>query len=77
MLELASVNWEAIFTPGNMPLIAVFGMITIVSVSGVIGGTWQKVKQHEKDVQLKRDLIAAGYSAEEIERIVRAKPGKG
>lgn len=77
MLELAEVNWEAIFTPSNMPFIAIFGMVTIITVSGVIGGTWQKVKQHENEVRLKRDLVARGYSADEIERIVRTKHGKG
>lgn len=77
MVNLAQVNWDAIFNTANMPIIATFGMITIVVVAGVIGGTWQKVKQHEHEVQLKRDLAARGYSVDEIERIVKVKHGKG
>jgi len=75
MLQLAEINWEAIIQPQNIPY-AVFAMVIIVTVSGVIGGTWQKVKQHEHEVQLKRDLVARGFSVEEIERIVKAKHGK-
>ncbi len=77
MLPLAEVNWDAIFSPANMPLIAVFGMVTTVTVIGVLTSSWQKVKQHEGEMRLKRDLVAKGYSVEEIERIVRVKHGKG
>lgn len=77
MTSLLAVNWEAIFTPANMPLIAVFGMITIICATGIIAGCWQKARQTERETQLKRDLAARGYSVDEIERIVRAKPDKG
>ncbi len=76
MLQLAAVNWDGMFSGGNFTLTCVFGTAIIISVAGVIGGTWQNVKKHEHEVRLKRDLIAKGYSADEIERIIRVKPGK-
>lgn len=77
MFELAAVNWEAVLQPQNMVFICVFGMITIISVAGVIGGIWKSIKDHEQDVQLKRDLVARGYNADEIVRIIKTQPGKG
>jgi hypothetical protein len=74
MLQLAEVNWEAIFQPGNIPFAGI-GMVTIWLTTCVIAGCWKHTKNHEKDVHLKQDLAARGYSVDEIERIVSVKPG--
>lgn len=76
MSYLLGLDWETVVTPGNVPLVAVFVMITIICVAGIIGGTVRQIKNHQRDVLLKRDLAAHGYSVDEIERIVRAKPAK-
>lgn len=76
MFQLAEVDWNAVFQPGNMMFIAVFGMVTLIAVAGVIGGTVQKIKMHQRDVMLKRDMVAKGYSVDEIQRVVKTKPGK-
>lgn len=76
MLGLAEVDWAAVLQPPNMVFIAVFGMVTIICVAGVIGGTVQKIKTHQRDVLLKRDMVAKGYSVDEIQRVVKTKPGK-
>ena len=76
MFQLAEVDWNAVFQPGNTIFFAVFGMATIIAVAGVIGGTVQKIKMHQRDVLLKRDMIAKGYSVDEIQRVVKTKPGK-
>jgi hypothetical protein len=36
----------------------------------------QQVRRHEQENELKRDLVAKGASAEEIERIIRATAGE-
>ena len=74
MLYLAEVDWNAIFSTSNMPLIAVFGTATIVSVCSVYFGARYMAKKSEHETHLKRDLVAKGYTADEIERIVRASP---
>ena len=72
------MNWNALFSIPNLPIVCVFGMVTIVSVAGAISAAWQKSKKYEYEARLKRDLVAKEYSAEEIERIVQAKfDGKG
>ena len=37
---------------------------------------WRKVRKHEIDADLKRDMIARGMSADEIERILAARSDK-
>ena len=76
MLQLAEVDWNAVFQPGNVMFIVVFSMITIISVAGIIGGTVQQIKKHQRDVLLKRDMVAKGYGVDEIQRVINMKPGK-
>jgi hypothetical protein len=45
---------------------------TVISVVATVAPQWRKVRQVEAESQLKRDLIAAGFTAEEIERVVQA-----
>ncbi len=75
MLMLAEVNWEAIINPNNTPIAAIV-MVVIVGTAAVLGGIWYAVKKHEAEVRLKRDLVAKGYTADDIERILQAKQTK-
>jgi len=72
MLCLAEFNWDALFAMPNLPIVAVFGTMLVVGTAGVIAGAWMKSKQYRYEAHLKRDLVARGYSADEIERIVSA-----
>lgn len=76
MIQLAEIDWGTMFTVPNFPIFAVFSFVTIISVVGCITGAWQANKKHQREVMLKRDLVNRGYSVEEIERVVKAKPGK-
>ncbi len=75
MIPLAEVNWEAIINPNNTP-IAALAMVVIVGTAAVIGGIWYAVRKHDAEVRLKRDLVAKGYTADDIERILQAKQSK-
>lgn len=46
--------------------------LTATSLASIIAPHWRRAKQVEAETQLKRELVAAGYRAEEIERVVRA-----
>ena len=46
--------------------------VTLSGLASTIGSHWRKVRQVEAETQLKRDLVAAGFSADDIERVVRA-----
>jgi hypothetical protein len=39
----------------------------------VAADCWRKVRKHELDADLKRDMIGRGMSADEIERILAAR----
>jgi len=73
---LAEVDWSQIFSPSNTPLIAIFGMSTIVSVAFFFFGGKYMTQKNNNETNLKRDLIAKGYSADEIEQIIKAGPDK-
>jgi hypothetical protein len=76
MFHLAAVDWAVVFQPGNMIFICVFGMATLIAVAGIVGGTIQNIKKHQRDVLLKRDMIAKGYGVDEIQRVISMKGGK-
>ena len=65
----------SIQTPFNMiVLVVLFG-----SVAGVLGGIAPQIRKygcHRQDVDFKRELVDRGLSADEIERIIQARPGE-
>jgi hypothetical protein len=36
---------------------------------------WQRARRKERDTDLKRDMVAKGFSPAEIERVIQARPG--
>ncbi|MEO0529672.1 MAG: hypothetical protein AAF266_03745 [Planctomycetota bacterium] len=53
---------------GSLAIIVFIGLIVAI-------GTWEKVRRHEAEVELTRDLLDQGKSADEIEKIVRPSDG--
>jgi hypothetical protein len=49
--------------------------VTVTSLASIIAPVWKRSRQIEAETQLKRDLVAAGFTADEIERVVRATSG--
>jgi len=74
MTSLLAVNWENLFQPENIMFISVFGSGGVVAIIGILAGTWHGAKKHQHNTRLKRDLVARGYSADEIERILKVEP---
>jgi len=60
---------------GFTAVICLFGMPFICGVVAIISHAWVKAACHQEDVNLKHHMLAAGLSAEEIERVLNA--GKG
>ncbi len=62
------------------PFNMVVFIVLIGSIAGVIGTIATQVRKyasHRADIQLKRELVERGLSAEEIERVVEAKSPSG
>jgi hypothetical protein len=68
MFEILSQNPE--FVPAIGGMVAVFG--TIIAVAGML--TWRKHQVTKMETELKMEMLARGMSAEEIERVLAAKP---
>jgi len=45
-------------------------------IADTVAGNWSRVRRMEAEAALKRELLAAGKSAEEIEQVVRSTAGK-
>ena len=59
-------------------LVAVAGGLLVglvAALAGIVTPFWRRVRQHDAETQLKRDLVAAGFTADEIERVVQATAG--
>lgn len=68
MLELAAIDWSRLWFP-PVPAI-VFGTLAGVTNLAVIGYFWLR----SRETRLKERMVEKGYSADEIERVVRAGP---
>lgn len=58
----------------------VIGLVAVVmgcltGMSAIIGGFWYGVRKTEAESALKRELLAAGLSADDIERVVNVTTG--
>ncbi len=51
----------------------VMGCLT--GMCGIVGGVWHSVRKVESEATLKRDMLSAGLSADEIVRVVSATAG--
>ena len=58
-------------------IVSLMGIVcaSIVVITAFVAPKWQQVRRVEAEMKLKRDLIASGYSADDIERILRASSG--
>jgi hypothetical protein len=50
----------------------VFGAPTLWFIADTVAKNWRKVRIAEQNAALKRDLIAQGYTADEIVRVLNA-----
>ena len=57
--------------PSNFFWLAIAAMCIVPSVLYYLRAS----KRDEREIELKRDMIARGMSAEEIERVLKAKSG--
>lgn len=58
----------------------VIGLVAVVmgcltGLAGIIGGVWYSARKVEAEVALKRELLAAGMTADDIVRVVATTAG--
>jgi hypothetical protein len=69
MIEILRQNPE--FLMGLAGMVSVFG--TIIAIAGML--TWRKHQATKMETELKMEMLARGMSADEIERVLAARPG--
>lgn len=70
-MVLADFSWQILLSPFGIPIVAivcVFTWLAIASVSEAVA----KVMCHRQDADLKLELLARGFSSEEIIGVVEA-----
>jgi hypothetical protein len=58
-------------TPFIIPVLAIAGGI-VISLVSIISTQWRKARQAELETALKQDMLSRGFSAEEIERVLKS-----
>ncbi|WP_417378922.1 hypothetical protein [Gimesia sp.] len=61
---------------GVTAVVCLVGLPLVSGVTAIISHYWSKTVCHQEDVNLKHHLLAAGMSAEEIERVLNAGKSK-
>jgi hypothetical protein len=69
---MAELNWDRLLHPSSLAVIATF----LVPIVGVIAYYWARVQSTRSTNALKRTLAERGMSADEIERVVAARPSE-
>jgi hypothetical protein len=67
-------NNEPQFLFALIAVCIVFGVPAITILGAVAMRTWRKHQATKMEIELKHEMVAAGMSAAEIERILAAKP---
>ena len=55
------------------PIAVFWCAIAVITCAPLLASYWRQMKRDELETSLKRDMIARGMSADEIERILQAK----
>jgi Tfp pilus assembly protein PilN len=72
-LLLAEIDWNALLQkPDILPMLLVFGTTTIVILGVTMAIQWRKAQQAKYEAQLKEQMIARGFTADEIKKVVSA-----
>jgi hypothetical protein len=54
----------------------VFGSLLIISIVGIVSAVARSIHHRRLEIELKRELIDRGMSADEVARVVEASAGK-
>jgi hypothetical protein len=63
---------DKLLEPATLSLLLIFGL----PIAAILGGVWYKIEKIKSDNDLKRRMVEAGMSVEEIERVINAGSSK-
>lgn len=65
---MAAIVWNE----GTLAVLLIFSL----PIVAVIAGVWRKTEQSRAELDLKRSMVERGMSADEIERVIAARPSE-
>ncbi|MBN2446774.1 MAG: hypothetical protein JXO22_08610 [Phycisphaerae bacterium] len=71
---LIAEGWQQLFQPEQLKLVIGLLIACLIPIAGIVAHYWYKAQKMHSDNELKRTLAERGMSADEIERVVNAKP---
>ena len=69
---LTEANWNGLFDKDIIFLIC----IALVFIVAIASAAWKSLESKRMDMRLKEQMIASGYKADEIERVIKATASK-
>jgi hypothetical protein len=74
--EISGSFWQALFRHEDAAFFFVLmGMFALIVTVAIVAHVWEQLARHQTDADLKRSMIERGMSADEIERVLKAKSG--
>ena len=70
--QLAQIGWNGFINGPGLPVVARWSLIGLVVITTLVTWRWRQVRITEAEVSLKLRMIERGYSADEVERVLRA-----
>jgi hypothetical protein len=58
-----------------IPILPIVGGC-LIAIIAIVAGQWRKHRQTELEIALKSDMLNRGFSAEEIEKVIKASRSK-
>ncbi|MFL5329742.1 MAG: hypothetical protein ACJ8C4_12590 [Gemmataceae bacterium] len=71
-----SIPWGKMFDPEFVMMFFIFGGGVITGVVALFVNSWRRNRESERTAILKQQMIDKGMSADDIVRVIEAKPRK-
>ncbi len=72
MAQIAPLSWQGFIDGDTFPLIVSLVVAAFVLIVSVLAIQWRRARVSETEGAIKMRMIEKGYSADEIERVVRS-----
>jgi hypothetical protein len=73
VVEKAEPTWLSVIAP-NVFFILLFGGIAIMGIVAIAGAYWLNARKASLDAKLKEDMLERGMSADDIVKVIQARP---
>lgn len=69
---VAGSNVYDLLSDDNFVGVLICGIVGLVAITAIIAWQWRRIRVTEAEVALKSQMIAQGYTAEQVEKVLSA-----